>query len=392
MPYLPHRAAWARSLVGSTKSRGAGRFADLGRAAFLAGTLVGHSVLAPCPVSAQSLRDLKTPSEPLVLQQQGSFFVGGRKVRNEHSGWNEVASRFGPPAGDVTVDQLYVQFQKPAKASKVPIVFVHGCCLSAKQWETTPDGRMGWYEYFTRSGYPTYLAEQAGRARSGFNTNGFNEVRLGLRTAGTQPSILMATDQFAWPTFRLGPKLGEPWPDTKFPIDKLDEFYKQVIPDLILTQVPDLIAEVLSPASSLPTVLNLAELADELGGVVLVGHSESSTFPTKAALKGRRGIRGIVQLETGCFGNLTAEQISILAKIPVLVMVGDHFATPQPGPDCIAEHDAISRAGGDMTFISLPDLGIKGNSHMFMQDLNNLEVAQIIMKWLDGHVEAPAKN
>lgn len=392
MSFRANRAALFPCLVRSTRSRGRRNLTALGRAAVFAGTLVGHSVLAPSPASAQSLRDLKTPSGPLVLEQQGSFFVGGRKVRNEHSGWNEVASRFGPPGGNATVDQMYVQFQKPVKASKVPIVFVHGCCLSAKQWETTPDGRMGWYEYFTRSGYPTYLAEQAGRARSGFDSDGFNEVRLGLRTAGTQPSVLMATDQFAWPTFRLGPKVGEPWPDTRFPIDKLDEFYKQVIPDLILTQVPDLIAEVLSPASSLPTVLNLAELAEQLGGVVLVGHSESSTFPTKAALNGRPGIRGIVQLETGCFGNLTPEQISILAKIPVLVMVGDHFATPQPGPDCVTERDAIARAGGDMTFISLPDLGIKGNSHLFMQDLNNLEVAQIIMKWLDGHVEAPSKN
>lgn len=340
--------------------------------------------------SAQSFQDLKVPDAPLVLAHQGSFFVGGREVDNENSGWNEVSPRFGPPAGKFVVDQSYVQFQKTVKADKTPIVFVHGCCLSSKEWETTPDGRMGWYEFFTRSGYPTFLMEQAGRARSGFNTVGFNEVRLGLKDPSTQPSVLMATDQFAWPTFRLGPNVGEPWPDSKFPMDSLDQLYKQVIPDLILTQVPDLIAEVLSPLSNLPTVENMSLLAEDLGGAVLVGHSESSTFPTKAALKGRPGVRGIIQLETGCFGDLTPEQIAILAEIPILIMVGDHFGVPQPIPACVAERDAITQAGGDMTFISLPDMGIAGNSHMFMQDLNNIEVAQIIMDWLDTHVDGKA--
>lgn len=374
----------AASTTGSSGGLPAGR-----AGALLALCLV---TMASPPASAQALTDLKPTSEPLILQQQGSFFVGGRKIVNANSGWNEVASRFGPPGGNVVVDQMYIQFQKGVNASKVPVVFVHGCCLSSKEWETTPDGRMGWYEYFTRSGYPTYLAEQAGRGRSGFNTIGFNEVRLGQKSPGALPPILAATDQFAWLTFRLGPKVGEPWPDSKFPTDKIEELYKQMIPDLILTQVPDLIAEVVSPVSNLPTVVNLAELAEKLGGAVLVGHSESSTFPTKAALKGRPGIKGIIQLETGCFANLNAEQISILVKIPILIMVGDHFQNPQPSPDCIAQRDAINKAGGDMTFISLPDLGIRGNSHMFMQDLNNVEVAQIVMKWLDDHVDRPAKR
>lgn len=264
---------------------------------------------------------------------------------------------------------------------------MHGCCLSSKTWETTPDGRMGWYEYFTRRGYPTYLAEQSGRARSGFNTVGFNEVRLGQNPPASQPLVLMATAQFAWPIFRFGPKFGEPWPDQQFPMERVDELYKQVIPDLIMTQVPDLFAEFANPITTLPTVDNMAALAQELGGAVLVGHSQSSGFPTKAVLKGRPGIRGIVQLETGCFPKLDAEQIATLAKVPLLVVVGDHYDTPQPPPECVAEMEAVNKAGGDMTFIALPSLGMKGNSHMFMQDRNNLQVADVILKWIDEHVE-----
>jgi hypothetical protein len=345
------------------------------------------------PVSAQSLSDLKPAPEPLVLQQQGSFFVGGHKMTNPRTGWSEVSpDLFGSPQGDVMVDQMYVQFQKPANAGNhLPIVFVHGCCLSSKTWETTPDGRMGWYEYFTRKGYPTFLAEQSGRARSGFNTVGFNEVRDGLKPPTTQPLVLMATAQFAWPIFRFGPKFGEAWPDQQFPMDKVDELYKQVIPDLILTQTPDLLAQFSDPRTSVPTVDNMAQLAEDLGGAVLVGHSQSSGFPTKAVLKGRPGIRGIIQLETGCFGNLDAEQVATLAKVPILVVVGDHFSTPQPPPECVKEMEAVNKAGGDMTFIALPDLGMKGNSHMFMQDKNNLQVADVLIKWIEEHVERPKK-
>ena len=49
--------------------------------------------------------------------------------------------------------------------------------------------------------------------------------------------------------------------------------------------------------------------------------------------------------------------------------------------------EQINGAGGDMTFISLPDVGMKGNSHMFMQDLNNIEVADVIIEWIAEHID-----
>lgn len=33
-------------------------------------------------------------------------------------------------------------------------------------------------------------------------------------------------------------------------------------------------------------------------------------------------------------------------------------------------------------WINLPEIGIKGNSHMVMQDKNSAEVAAVIQKWL----------
>ena len=50
----------------------------------------------------------------------------------------------------------------------------------------------------------------------------------------------------------------------------------------------------------------------------------------------------------------------------------------------MAYGEAIKAAGGSAEWINLPDIGIKGNSHMLMQDKNNAEIADVIQKWLAG--------
>ena len=42
----------------------------------------------------------------------------------------------------------------------------------------------------------------------------------------------------------------------------------------------------------------------------------------------------------------------------------------------------LKAAGGTVDWINLPDIGIKGNGHMMMQDKNNMQVAEVIQKWL----------
>ena len=46
--------------------------------------------------------------------------------------------------------------------------------------------------------------------------------------------------------------------------------------------------------------------------------------------------------------------------------------------------NAIKAAGGKVDWINLPEIGIKGNSHMLMQDKNNREIAEVIHTWLGG--------
>ncbi len=41
-------------------------------------------------------------------------------------------------------------------------------------------------------------------------------------------------------------------------------------------------------------------------------------------------------------------------------------------------HERILELGGDSTWMNLPAMGIKGNSHMLMMDDNNDQIADMI--------------
>jgi hypothetical protein len=289
-------------------------------------------------------------------------------------------------AADVTINQMYVQFQKPANpAQHVPVVMVHGCCLSSKTWETTPDGRMGWSEYFVRKNRSVYLADQVSRARSGFDASIIASVKAGTAPPSQLPNVLTASHQTSWTLFRFGPTFNTAFPDEQFPVAAADELYKQMIPDLnSFLPTPN------------PTFKNMAALAVQLHGAVLMGHSESGFFPEEAALVDPAGVKGIVSIEMGCTTNMTPPQLAVMAKIPILVMFGDHLGDVQGRfaslwttnfDTCQKFVQQVTAAGGDAQLMHLPKLGIKGNSHMLMQDKNNLQLADLILAWIDKHVE-----
>jgi len=347
------------------------------------GTAVALMVIAGAAASAQSGKvDLK---KPLVLASQGSFYVGGEKKALPAP----PGGRGGFGGGDVTVNQMYVQYQVPPNGTRhLPVVMVHGCCLSSKTWETTPDGRMGWDEYFVRRDRPVYLADQVSRARSGFDASTISAVKAGTQPPSALPNIIYASQQVAWTVFRFGPAYGKAFPDGQFPIEAVDELYKQMIPDL----------NALLPNPN-PTWKNMAALAVQLKGAILMGHSESGLFPQQAALLDPSAIRGMISIEMPC-ADLSADQIGKLAKIPTLVMFGDHLGDVQGGPanwaqsleSCNAYVKKVKDAGGDAVMMYLPQMGIKGNSHMLMQDRNSLQLADLIVDWIDQHVESQGKG
>jgi hypothetical protein len=83
-------------------------------------------------------------------------------------------------------------------------------------------------------------------------------------------------------------------------------------------------------------------------------------------------------------------EIATLATVPLLVLFGDHLATPTylPGPGCESRlHECVRLvkrrrgAQGCADLIHLPERGIDGNSHVVVQDRNNQQIADIVIDW-----------
>ncbi len=334
-------------------------------------------------VTAQALKDVQSADAPLVLKAQGSFFVGGEKSEQTRVELGDLG-----PEGHIAVNQMYVRYMVPQGGEgNVSVVMVHGATLTGKSWETTPDGRMGWDEYFVRKGHPVYVPDQVGRGRSGFNQAVFNDVRAGTVPAANLPRLLRFSDEVVWPNFRFGSKPGAPYADSQFPVTAVDELSKQGVPDVSFGGVP----------TPNPTLKALSDLATQLNGAVLMGHSQSGSFPLAAALLNPTVAKGLVLVEPGrCPANYTDEQIKTLAALPILVVFGDHRDTPTgigtlPSwqisfDSCQALIGRLKAAGGQAQMLNPPDRGIRGNSHMIMQDRNNLQIADLILQWINERV------
>jgi pimeloyl-ACP methyl ester carboxylesterase len=358
------------------------RFSVSCRLALLAVVTIAGVLGMAGSVAAQAITDLQTPDTPLVLKAQGSFFVGGEKAEQTKVELGDLG-----PGGHITVNQMYVRYMVPQGGDgNVPVVMVHGATLTGKSWETTPDGRMGWDEYFVRKGHPVYVPDQVGRGRSGFNQAVLNNVRAGTAPVGQLPPWLRFSDEVVWPNFRFGLRPGEPFPDSQFPVNAVDELSKQGVPDMSFGL----------PRPN-PTFKALSELATRLQGAVVMGHSQSGPFPLETALLAPAATRGLVLVEPGrCPDAYTDQQIATLAKIPVLAVFGDHrdVATgisTRPSwqlsfDGCQALIGRLKAAGGDAEMLNPKDRGIRGNSHMIMQDKNHLQIADLILQWIDVHV------
>jgi hypothetical protein len=73
---------------------------------------------------------------------------------------------------------MYVQFQIPTKHRQWPLVMVHGSGYTGSALDATPDGREGWLPYAVQHNLSTFVADQPGRGRSGFDQSVLHEARL----------------------------------------------------------------------------------------------------------------------------------------------------------------------------------------------------------------------
>jgi hypothetical protein len=134
-----------------------------------------------------------------------------------------------------------------------------------------------------------------------------------------------------------------------------------------------------------PTVPALSTLAKQLEGAVLMSHSQSGIYPFQVAQLDTAGIAAIISIEPGACPAPNVD-MAPFTTMPILVLFGDYvelstrWAPRLKG--CREFVDAANRAGGKAQLMVLPEMGIKGNTHMLMQDSNSLEIADMMSAWI----------
>jgi len=161
-------------------------------------------------------------------------------------------------------------------------------------------------------------------------------------------------------------------PGSQFPVEAYANYMKQTVPRWLSTDAAIFDAY-------------LAEI-DKVCPCVMILHSQGGNFGFLAAEQRPDKIKAIVAVESATAGKIA--NAPKLKNIPVLMVFGD-YVDQHPRwagfKKTDTEYgDAIKAAGGTVDWINLPDLGIKGNGHMLMQDKNNAEVAEVIQKWMVG--------
>ena len=62
---------------------------------------------------------------------------------------------------------MYVQYVKLAQPrGRVPLLLWHGGGLSGVTWETKPDGKPGWQQFFLNAGDDVYVSDAVERGRA----------------------------------------------------------------------------------------------------------------------------------------------------------------------------------------------------------------------------------
>lgn len=311
---------------------------------------------------------------PLNLSDFGSFFVGGRTVRSEHPG--SPATGLLEP-GNITVDQMYVHYMKPATVSGPPVVMVHGFNHTGTTFETTPDGREGWATYFARKGHPVYVVDQPGRGRSGFDPTSFNRAKNTGDTSAIQ-NVPLYPLKSAWVNFRFGKEYPTPFPGMKFPLEALDTYTKQLVPS----------AESTLQGGVAVAPEDLALLLDRIGPAVMLGHSQASGMVIAAIKKRPALTAAFVSVEGDCIPVTQDDGGKVFGEVPILSVFGDNsvgaagFNGDARRQGCIDAVKFARERGGKAEFTLLSEHGMPGHTHMMMMDQGNLTIADLIITWI----------
>ena len=314
----------------------------------------------------------------LRIAKQGSLEAGGRVITcTTNDGGDPNSTRW--PSGQVVVDNVYATYQYPAdRRFPHPILFNSGGGHTARVYDTTPDGREGWLTLFLREGFAVYGVDRPNTGRSGTDTCKINAVRLGRAPASELPPINRYAAESSWVTFRWGPKFGEPYPNTQFPIEAANNYYPQTV------------STYRDPQETRKSVAAFAALIDKVPEQVIIqSWSSSGLLGYLTAIERVDRVKAILAVETSvtAFAEIPAEGRRKLASIPILIVIGDR------APDRVEAsrkfQKEMTAIGGSVTVDVLPEAGIFGNGHTMMLEKNNKQIMHRMIAWLEGTVYRP---
>jgi pimeloyl-ACP methyl ester carboxylesterase len=344
------------------------------------------------------------------IARKGFYYAGGDYVGD-------------PP---VMGGQMYVDVWEPAEITQpYPIVLFHGNGQTGVDWQQTPDGRPGWAYYLMEQGYVIYMVDYPARGRSAYIPGGVHGD-LGIRTAeqletiwtnvGEKGNFPLKDNHTQWPG---GGHRGDPIFDTfiktqvqfagrstemaRFAtIELLDEIGTPVI---LMTHSqgggigwgvadarPDLVAAIVTIEPGGPQIspVDTANVAyrDRIG---------NAWGPTNYPLTYDPPVADPAEIETvleetsdqpgeiPCYLQAEpARRLVNLADIPVLAMSADG-TYHRVFDACIPKW--LSQAGVDAEFVRLEDVGISGNGHMMMLELNSDDIIAFIDGWIQENVD-----
>ena len=318
---------------------------------------------------AQENRALSKP--PIILESMGAYEVGGKVITNPNN-----------PNQTLSCDHGYVEYFIPAKRRSVGLIMWHSS--STKVWENRWDGGEGYKSIFLRRGYPVYLWDGPRVGRANWSCEPITYT----------PEYFYQRNFVAW---RFGSAYPKWVPGLQFPTDNAEAWNQAT--RARYDEFDTLENALLQAEAGGPAI-------DKIGPVVALTNSAGGWRALLSALKAKSGsMKGIVAYETPGFvfpegegpepkpkapfgpNSVPLAEFMKLTKFPIQMVFGDNISVGNaiwPASVVLARTfcDIVNRHGGDCEVLLLPDVGLRGNSHIAFADLNNEAVADELSKWL----------
>lgn len=342
-------------------------------ALFRAGAGALLALAAACSAASSRPQAVSATHPPLALARVGSFEAGG-------------ITRTDGAGKTLSCDHGHVEYMIPVNARPLPVFLWHSS--SAAVWQRRWDGGEGFQIKMLRHGYATYVWDgpRVGRANWG--------------CADYPYTAEAGRDQASYLAWRLGPAYGQYFPGVQFPTGDPAALEQAV---RARYQEFDTV-----PNAQLEADAAVAAL-EKIGPSVLVTNSAGGFRALLTTLKSDN-VKAIVAYENpgfvfprsaspglteGPFGPVyvSDEEFARLTRIPMQFVWGDNLdrsASWAPLLTLCREFVKIVNArGGKAEILMLPDAGLKGNTHIPFADMNNEEVAQLFLQWVDRQKLAP---